>query len=303
VTGTVTLAWNASDPDGDPLTFDILYTPDPAVPYQPLQMGVSGSSAQVDTLQLGGSPSAILRVVASDGVHSAYGDTDPFTLASKPPQPRILTPIDGTQVHWGQLVNFSGEALDYQDGSVAEGNLVWSNQHGQLGTGALLSVDDLPVGTNYITLGATNSDGLYAQTQITVIVDDVLDWPGPMLSVAPTQVAWHVGVESMAVQTADVGLHNAGGGSLDWVASEDADWLTLSAGSGTVPFTLTLTADPTGMQPGTAVTTTLLISATSGTSFSETVGIPVSLFVGDVWRDEPVIFSHWIYLPLVTKGA
>jgi len=302
VTGTVTLGWTASDPDGDPLTFDILYSTDIAVPFQPVQVGVGGSSAQIDTLMLGGSGGAVLRVVASDGVHSAQADSDPFTMESKPPQPHILTPVDGTQIHWGQLLNFSGEALDPQDGSVAAANLVWSNQHGQLGTGALLSVDDLPVGTNHITLGATNSDGLYAETQITVIVDDDLDWPGPTLSAAPDQIAWHVGVEAMGMQTADLSISNVGTGDVVWVASEDADWLTLSADSGTTPFTLTLTADPLQFGPGTGVTTTLWIVSPQTTGHpTQTVAIPVSLFVGDVWRVPPWIPSHLIYLPLIFK--
>jgi len=263
---------------------------------------VGNSSTLLDTLPLGGSTTAILRVVASDGVHSAYGDTVPFTMASKPPQPHILTPADGTQIHWGQLLNFSGEALDLQDGSVSGANLVWSSQFGQLGTGELLSIDDLPVGVNNITLEATNSLGLSASTQITVVVDDDLDWPGPTLSVGPAQVGWHVGIEAMGIQTADLSISNAGTGNLDWIASEHAPWLTISAASGTVPFTLTLTADPTGMAAGTALSTTLWVtSPESSHHTTQTVAIPVSLLVGDVWRDPPGIMSHWIYLPLTLK--
>jgi hypothetical protein len=302
VTGVVTLAWSASDPDGDPLTSDILYSVDNGVTFQPLQMNVSNSSALLDTLPLGGSPTAILRVVASDGVHSAYGDTAPFTMAGKPPQPYILTPANGTQIHWGQLLNFSGEALDLQDGSVSGANLVWSSQYGQLGSGELLSINDLPVGVNYITLAATNSLGLSASTQITVVVDDDLDWPGPTLSVGPAQVGWHVGVEALDPQTAELSISNAGTGDLDWIASEDAPWLSISADSGTVPFTLTLTANPTGMTAGTALSTTLwIVSPESYYHTTQTVAIRVSLLVGDVWRDSPGVISNWIFLPLIVK--
>lgn len=303
VTGTVTLGWTASDPDGDDLAFNILYSLDGGVNFQPLQVGVSGSSAAVDTLPLAGSDSALLRVVASDGAHSAYDDSDPFTMEDKPPQVRILAPADGTQIHYGQLLNLMGEAVDLQDDAIADGNIVWSNQHGQLGTGPLLSVDDLPVGTNQVTFEATNSLGLSASAQITVIVDDDLDWPGPTLSVAPTQVGWHVEAGSTEIQTADLSASNAGTGDLDWVASEDADWLTIGALSGTVPFTLTLTADPAGMAPGTALTTTLWITSPASTDHTtQTVAIPVSLHMGDVWREAPWIPSHWIYLPLVVRG-
>jgi hypothetical protein len=260
-------------------------------------------SVQVDTMPLSGSGSAILRIVASDGVNTGYSDTAPFTMADKPPQPRILLPADGTQVHYGQLVNFSGEALDPQDGSVSDADLVWGNQYGELGTGALLSLDDLPVGVNYITLTATNSAMLSASTSITVVVDDDLDLPGPTLSVAPTQVGWHVALGTTEVQTVTVGIYNAGSGSLSWTASEDADWLATSAITGTVPYTLTLTADPTGLEDGTVLTMTLWITSPESTDhITEIVAIPVNLTVGDVYRTYPKAPSSLIYLPLVLRN-
>ncbi len=282
LTGTVTLGWIASDPDGGGLTFDIFYSTD-GVDFQPIQMGVDGSSAQVDTTTLGGTSAGILRVVASDGVNTTQGDTDPFSLAAKPPMPRILTPEDGVQIHWGQLLNFAGEAFDYQDGSVAAANLVWKDGDGAtLGTGELLSITDLPVGTNQVTLTATNSDGLSASTTITIIVDDDLSWPGPGLAVHPTQVGWHVGEGTTQIQTMDVNIINYGSGSLAWEASETASWLTLDAVDGTTPptITLTLTADPSGMKTGATQTTILTISAPST---EESVEVIVSLSVGDLW--------------------
>lgn len=300
VTGTVTLAWSASDPDGDPLSFDVLYSVDGGSNFQPLQLNVGASPAQIDTRPLGGSSSAVLRVVASDGVQSAHADSAPFTMEDKPPQPQILLPTDGTQIHYGQLLNFIGEALDAQDGSVSGANLVWSNQAGQLGTGALLSIDDLPVGTNTITLEATNSKGLSASTQITVVVDDDLDWPGPTLDVGPGQVSWHVLSGTTALQTAQVRISNAGGGSLDWFTSENAPWLSVDVLSGTAPFSLTLTADPAGMHDGMVLSATLVITApASGRQTIQKVSIPVGIYMGDVYRANPTIPSHWIYLPLV----
>jgi len=315
VTGTVTLAWNGDDADGDDLAFDVFYSADGGTTFQPLQMNATESSArasrallqsysaQVDTAPLGGSSSAVLRVVASDGVNTGLGDTDPFTMADKPPQPRILLPADGTQVHYGQLVNFIGEALDPQDGSVSDADLVWGSEDGELGTGPLLSLSNLPVGTNYITLTATNSAALSATATITVVVDDDLDLPGPTLSVAPTQVGWHVALGTTEVQTTSVGIYNAGSGSLDWSASEDVDWLATSAITGTAPYTLTLTADPTGLKDGTVLTTTLWITSPASTEHvTETVAIPVGLSVGDVYRIYPEGPSTLIYLPLVLRN-
>ena len=304
VTGTVTLAWNASDADGDTLSFDVLYSVDNGATFQPLQVNVEGSPTQIDTRPLGGSSSAVLRVVASDGIQSDYADSAAFTMENKPPQPQILLPSDGTQIHYGQLLNFVGQALDYQDGSISGVNLVWSTQDGQLGTGALLSIDDLPVGTNEITLEATNSQGLSASAQVTVVVDDDLDWPGPTLDVGPSQVSWHVFSGTTALQTAQVRVSNAGGGSLDWFASEEAPWLSVDVMSGTAPFSLTLTVDPSGMHEGMVLSATLVITApSSGRLPIQTISIPIGLYMGDVYRANPFIPSHWIYLPLVLKGC
>jgi hypothetical protein len=302
VSGTATLAWNASDADDDPLSFDVLYSADGGASFQPLHMGLSGNSAQIDTAQLGGSANAVLRVIASDGVHSAQDDTDPFTMADKPPQPYILSPADGTQVHYGQLVNFSGQALDAQDGSVASANLVWGSQHGQLGTGPLLSSSDLPVGVNYITLTATNSVGLSAYATISVTVDDDLDWPGPTLSVGPTQVEWHVSFGETQTQTAQLSISNAGLGDLNWEAAHDASWLALSALTGTVPYTLTLSANPSGIADGTAVSTTLRVTAPAFSGhLTETIAVPVGLTVGNVYRKPHGMFDYVIYLPLLLR--
>src|SRR6185295_9343737 len=131
--------------------------------------------------------------------------------------------------------------------------LVWKDVHGTaLGSGALLSLDSLPVGSNQITFSATNSVGQSASAQVTVIVDDDLDLPGPTLTAGPGQVGGHVGAGTTQAQTADVSIGNAGSGALSWTASSDQPWLTISAGSGTIsaggdPATLTLTANPAGL--------------------------------------------------------
>ena len=130
VSGVVTLGWTASDPDGDALSFDIFYSRDNGATFQPVKMGATGTSTQIDTAELGGSGTAILRVVASDGVNTAEASSAPFTMANKPPQPYILTPGDATHIHYGQLVNFSGMAFDVQDGTVGAGGLVWKNAQG-----------------------------------------------------------------------------------------------------------------------------------------------------------------------------
>jgi hypothetical protein len=138
---------------------------------------------------------------------------------------------------------------------------------------------------------------------ITVVVDDDLELPGPSLSVAPAQVGWHVTAGTTAQQTEDVDINNAGGGTLEWVAEEDATWLTLDATSGTAPSTLGLTADPSGLEDGSVVSTTLrIVAPAAGDHVTETAEIPVSLLVGDVYHKYPGWLAHQVYLPLVLRS-
>jgi hypothetical protein len=301
VTGTVTLSWTATDADGDIPTVDVLYSRDGGSTFQPFLSSASGSSAQVDTARLGGSTTAVLRVIANDGVNTGQGDTAPFTMQNKPPMPMILLPADGLHVHYGQLVNFSGQAMDWQDGSVATAGLFWSDDAGPLGTGALLSFDNLTVGTHHVTLTATNNEGLSASTSVTIYVDDDLNLPGPTLSVAPMQVARQV-AQGAPAQMTFLGIGNAGSGVITWTASASAPWLQLDANTGTAPYSLTLTLDPTGYAAGTVLTTTLtIVSPATAGHVTQTVAIPVSLLIGNIWHQyEQVV--HQLYLPIILRS-
>jgi hypothetical protein len=308
VSGVVTLGWTASDPDGDTLSFDVAYSRDNGATFQPVATNLSGTSTQIDTAQLGGSGTAVLRVTASDGVNSASADSAPFVMADKPPQPYILTPADNTHIHYGQLVNFSGMALDAQDGTVDSSSLVWKDQsNNTLGSGALLSLDALPVGTNVITLQATNSVGKTASTNVTVVVDDDLNLPGPTLTTGPDQVGWQVGAGSTQVQTAQISIGNAGSGTLNWTAASGAAWLTLDASSGSVgtgdPAILTVSVDPSGLASGTIYSTEVTIYVpASGSTPSQKAVIPVSLSVGDVRSMPPGHFNgNFLFMPLLQR--
>jgi hypothetical protein len=297
VAGTVTLSWNASHPDGLPLKFDLYYYRSGSPLPQPLKMNVTGNSTQIDTSLLGGG-TAYIRVVASDGFNTAYTDSPSFTMSNKPPVPIIDAPGTGLHIHYGQLVNFSGEALDYQDGSVSSGNLSWADQHGALATGAYWSSDNLLVGTHNITLTATNSVGLSASTSITVIVDDDLNLLEPTLTVGPTQLGWTFPTNASAPQTATLTIGNAGSGSIDWSASSDVPWLTLDVVTGTAPSTIVVTASPSGIPNSTGLSGHVVVSADSTT---QTVTIPAGLVVGSLF-DKPIDSTPYkILLPLVRK--
>jgi hypothetical protein len=286
--GLATLRWSASDADGDPLTFDIFFTRDNGVTLQPLMLSLSGSSAQVDTTPLAGGQGQF-RVVASDGVNTAHADSAPFTLPNKPPQPYIVTPADGQTLFAGQLLNLEGEATDAQDGVVQDTGLAWSASGTALGSGGKLSLPNLPLGINPITLTATDSLGLSASTTVSVTVIVAPAKPGPTLTAGPLQLGWQVAAGESTPQTATLNIGNAGSGNLEFTAQSNAPWLTLSAPSGQAPTAITITADPSSFSPGRTEQATITLTAVGLTS--QVIHVPALLSVGNTFSGDQTAAS------------
>ena len=304
VTGTVTLSWSASDADGDPLTFDVRYSHDGGATWVTVHSGATGNSASIDTSTLGGGTGQF-RVVASDGANTGQADSASFSMADKPPMPMILTPNTGLHIHYGQLVNFSGAAMDWQDGGVTGANLVWSSDlAGALGTGEQISSQNLAVGTHTITLSATNSKNLTASTSITVIVDDDLNLLGPTLTAGPLQFDWNFAVNATTTISDVLHISNAGEGTLNWTASADVSWLALSATSGTDAADVTLTADPSSLTNGSSVSGTLMLTSPAvGDVPTQTMQIHVSLSKGfDPLNPANFQQPIHVWLPLLSRN-
>lgn len=280
-TGALDVAWTASDPDGDALSFDLFLTRDGGATFlEPLALGLSDPSFSIDTSNLGGG-TAQIRVVASDGVQSTSADSAPFLLPNQPPRPQISSPSDGTIVRVGQLLNLEGKAVDPQDGAVIATSLVWSTPTRTLGTGSQVSITDLPAGTHPITLTATNSLGVAATAVANVTVEDVVENPGPTLTAGPTQIGWHVEPGEVQPQSATLHAGNAGSGDLEFTVQSSAPWLTSDVAEGLAPATLTLTADPAGFEAG--VTARAAVTLTAVDLPGQAITIPVTLAVGNTF--------------------
>jgi hypothetical protein len=235
---------------------------------------------------------AQFRVMASDGVRSAFADSPPFTLPSRPPRPRILTPAGAVTIHRGQLVNLEGAATDAQDGVLAEAALAWSAPGRALGSGSKLSVTDLSAGLQTITLTATNSLGLSATATVPVVVLDETGTTAAALTVGPRRLGWHVAAGETQLQTAELDVDNAGVGVLDFTAESTAPWLMLSASAGSAPATLVLTADPAGFAPG--ATALAGVTVTGVGPAGQTITVPVTLSVGNTFvagNADPQVFD------------
>lgn len=166
----VPVTWSAGDADGDPLHISIEYSRD-GVNWSPAGSGLGNSGTySLPTFLLGGSATARVRAFASDGFNVGVYTSTQFTVPSQPPLPSITSPQSGATFLEGQAIDFTGSALDNQDGVITDTHLIWSsNLDGALGSGSELS-KILSVGVHTITLQATNNANLSAATTITVSV-------------------------------------------------------------------------------------------------------------------------------------
>jgi hypothetical protein len=301
--GTVTLVWQASDPDGDTLSYDVLYSANEGR-FRLLASGLSSSSYTFDTAELSGGD-GVFQVVASDGVNTAQADSASLPVVMKAPQVHILSPVEGQQIQYGQPLNLVGYGQDPQDGMMEDvSNLLWSGPDGPIDVGPVVGMTEVEVaGTVTITLQATNSMGISAEASVQVVVGDELGDPPPSLYVDTAGVAMQAPNGDSSPQSAVVGIWKGGGlGEVSWDASMSpaVDWLQADMLSGTAPYTLTLSADPTGLAADTIFTTILTISSSDG----QTVALPVSLQTGAGFVVDGITDPNSepkIYLPMLFK--
>src|SRR5581483_5487505 len=168
---TTTIRWSGSDPDGDALTYAVLYSPD-GNQWTTLAADLTATSWDWNTTLGAGSANARIMVTASDGVLSSSDTSDaPFTVAAKAPLVTFIAPIDGYASPAGSPVTFEGFAYDTEDGELPGTALSYSSSlQGALGTGRSLVASNLSTGTHRITVTARDRNGNSSSASITVTV-------------------------------------------------------------------------------------------------------------------------------------
>ena len=151
------ITWSGSDLDGDGLVYTVEYTPD-GINWRVLATNLSETTFLVDTAEIPGGNTARVRVIASDGVHSAQDDSDgDFSLPNKSPEVFILGPDNLSDLTPGTPVFLVGSAYDAEDLDLSEDAYMWSSDvDGFLGIGREILVMLTP-GLHRITLAVTDS--------------------------------------------------------------------------------------------------------------------------------------------------
>jgi len=169
---THTISWQGLDLDYDPLVYTLLYSNNGGADWVLLQGNITATSATVDVNSMAGGSDVRFRIVATDGIYTAIDETDQaITIPNQSPVPLIFSPANGSYIPPKGLVVLQGSATDMEDGSLTGASLVWgSDRQGELGTGTSLPLNSLESGTHIITLTATDSYGISAQTSVVIII-------------------------------------------------------------------------------------------------------------------------------------
>ncbi len=124
---TLTIRWNASDADGDPLLYTAQYSPDMGASWATLATDYYTTTLTVSTQTLPGSAgTSLIRITANDGVNTTTDVSDaPFTMPKHAPQVFIQV-ADGARFTPGVIIGLRGNAMDVEDAPLAGDALRWT---------------------------------------------------------------------------------------------------------------------------------------------------------------------------------
>jgi hypothetical protein len=174
--GSVSIQWQASDADGDSLSFNLQYSLDGGQTWRSLAPNLMGvSSYSLDATNLPGGE-WLLRVLASDGLRTSEARLGaPIHVPGKPPDIYLAAPADGAIFPAGQAVVMRGLATDFEQEVLDDQAFVWeSSLDGQIGTGQQLWGVPLQTGEHVLSLTVTDSDGNSATESVRITIA-----PGP----------------------------------------------------------------------------------------------------------------------------
>jgi hypothetical protein len=262
---TVTVQWEASDPDlGDTLAFALQYSKDDGATWELIAQNLSGSSVEIDGLNVGRTGAGRFRIIATDGIHSTSDDSDgSFTVPNRNPSARITQPDGDVTIAQDQTLILEGEADDVDSGSLPDAQIEWrSNLSGVLGTGRSLEVTGLSIGTHIITMRADDGEGGFASDSVHVsVVEDINHLPPPpdALKAGPALISLHNGQVSQILSITNENVDH----QIAWSASASEPWVRLSTESGSTPADVRIRYDQTLLGPGIN-SATITVSSAAG---------------------------------------
>lgn len=165
--GPVTLRWQGVDDDKDDIVlYTVQYSPDGGEHWQALANDMPGrpDTPHVE-LELDGLPGSeapaqsLIRILASDGLHTSSLTSLPFTVANRAPSAYIDWPQAGEVIAAGRPIMLRGGGDDAESGGLDAKGLAWSLDGEGMGAGSSVTVDGLAPGRHEVELLARDPRG------------------------------------------------------------------------------------------------------------------------------------------------
>ena len=167
---TIGVQWSAADVDGDSLQFGLDYSADNGQTWAVIAPYLTTNAFSWKPGYTPPSPTAKLRLRASDGFNSVKVVSAPFALTAKAPLAIIKSPEAGTELTEDDTITLVGDSVT-ADGFGA-GTFAWALDNNPVGAGKHLSLTLDTVGLHMIKLTVTaNSMVSTATVSVTVIAD------------------------------------------------------------------------------------------------------------------------------------
>jgi glucose/arabinose dehydrogenase/PKD repeat protein len=219
--------------------------------------GAAGSPRTIEvTLTVGPPPPVLALTPASLSFSGSQGGSSPAAKT-----------IDVSNTGDGTLTWTASETVPWLSVAPASGT----------GAGTITvtpSLAGLTAGTysSDVTVTAAGATGSPRVVPVTLTVAP----PPPALAVSPSSLAFTATEGGPNPAARDVSVTNAGGGALNWAASDDAPWLTVTPGSGSAPATLSVAPSIAGLAPGTH-TATVTVTAAGVSGSPKTIGVTLTV--------------------------
>jgi len=172
ISDTLTVAWDAVDPDGEALFYNVEYSVDQGQSWESVALNLTQPQLTVALSELRRGTDLRFRVWASDGLHTTIAAmSSGVALPNNVVTVKISAPLTATVATAGQPLLFQGSGYDVDSGYLPAEALVWvSDRDGQVGNGATFATATLSVGTHLIELRGVNRQGNSASDVIQIQV-------------------------------------------------------------------------------------------------------------------------------------